>query len=130
MLIDDFFSILELKQTQKSEEGTYILDVTIKINSQHRIFQGHFPDMPVVPGVCLIEIIREILEKHFKKQLFIKGLKNTKFTSIVNPLVNDLLNVSYELTELEDKSLNVKSKIFYKDTIFLKFDGLFSTQYE
>ncbi|MEP7278535.1 MAG: 3-hydroxyacyl-ACP dehydratase, partial [Bacteroidota bacterium] len=34
----------------------------LKINPDHAIFKGHFPGQPVVPGVCMMQIVKELME--------------------------------------------------------------------
>ena len=47
MLLNDFFTINE---TVRSETEIW---AELLINSNHIIFEGHFPNQPVVPGVCM-----------------------------------------------------------------------------
>lgn len=37
--------------------------VQVMLNPQHAIYSGHFPQQPVVPGVCMLQIIKECIEK-------------------------------------------------------------------
>ena len=37
--------------------------VQVMLNPQHAIYSGHFPQQPVVPGVCMLQIIKECVEK-------------------------------------------------------------------
>ena len=37
--------------------------VQVMLNPQHAIYNGHFPQQPVVPGVCMLQIIKECIEK-------------------------------------------------------------------
>ena len=57
MLAGDFFYIRSLQA-----EGISVVAL-LEINPLHKIFKGHFPGQPVVPGVCMLQMGREILEK-------------------------------------------------------------------
>ncbi|MDR0605106.1 MAG: hypothetical protein LBG80_12460 [Bacteroidales bacterium] len=37
--------------------------ITVKLNCNHKIFSGHFPDNPILPGVCALQIAKELLQK-------------------------------------------------------------------
>ncbi|MBK7691597.1 MAG: hypothetical protein IPJ31_10925 [Bacteroidetes bacterium] len=47
-----FFHINHLS----NEENKIIADITI--NANHAILKGHFPGHPVVPSVCMMEMIK------------------------------------------------------------------------
>ena len=54
MLLDNFYTIL----SSESSDST-IWTIQIKLNPGHPVYQGHFPEHPVVPGVCLLQLIKE-----------------------------------------------------------------------
>ena len=58
---------------------------TISINPDHVIFEGHFPDSPVLPGVVQIQIVKELLEKHLNRTLKMKTMRTSKFLQVLNP---------------------------------------------
>ena len=65
MLLDNFYTILSSEQPDETS-GTVLLE----LNPDHAIYQGHFPAHPVVPGVCLLQLIKESVEniRHQKMQ--------------------------------------------------------------
>ena len=56
MLLGNFFTIINKEITDNSAT------LLISINAAHPIFEGHFPGQPVVPGVCMIQMIKEMME--------------------------------------------------------------------
>ena len=63
-LRNDFYTVKEKKQISEKE-----ISVVIELNQQHAIYSGHFPDQPIVPGVCQIQIVKELLEDLMGKKL-------------------------------------------------------------
>ena len=57
MLLDNFYSILS---SESSHSTTWTIQ--IELNPDHTVYQGHFPEHPVVPGVCLLQLIKECAE--------------------------------------------------------------------
>ena len=57
MLLDNFYTIL----SSESSDST-IWTIQVKLNPGHPVYQGHFPGHPVVPGVCLLQLIKECVE--------------------------------------------------------------------
>ena len=117
-MLKDFYKILETKKTKENN----ILS-KIRINPQHQIFEGHFPNLPVVPGVCLMQMIKEILSKHLNKKLMLTKAANIKFLSMVNPNEQDTLFVEQEY-KVSGEEIKVNAKIFFKDITYVKFRGL------
>ncbi|WP_405573542.1 3-hydroxyacyl-ACP dehydratase [Winogradskyella sp. Asnod2-B02-A] len=112
-----------------SLEGLYKLDdltvqdasVTAKItiNKDHIVFQGHFPDNPVMPGVCMMQIIKEITEKIVEKQLFMQSASNIKFMALINPFINPELELQLNIIETEE-GYKVKNISKFENTVALK----------
>lgn len=87
MLLDTFFKILS---TSKEEEKTI---VKVELDKGHKIYEGHFPGNPVVPGVCLIQMIKEVIEVQQQQKLRLITADEIKFLNIVNPLTANLLTI-------------------------------------
>jgi 3-hydroxyacyl-[acyl-carrier-protein] dehydratase len=88
MLIENNFYTIE---SFSKEEG--LANATIAINASHKIFEGHFPGSPVVPGVCMVQIVKELLEKALSKETSLTRADNIKFLAIINPVENNIANV-------------------------------------
>ncbi len=122
MLQNKFFTITNKNQVSDNEIST-----EIKINSEHKIFNGHFPNNPVVPGVVSVQIINEILSEHLSLQLTTSKARSIKFSSMINPNINSKLNVNIIFLKNDNKNYKVKATINYEETTFLKFNGIFSS---
>jgi len=118
MLLDNFFYILTLEK-----EGPCIR-TRIRIDKHHKIFNGHFPAIPIVPGVCMMEMIREITEKHFNRLLTIESADTIKFLSILNPMENDEAQADIDYEEEANGGLRISATLFAGDLIFFKLKGL------
>tara|TARA_B110000977_G_C10855571_1_gene407565 strand:- start:378 stop:749 length:372 start_codon:yes stop_codon:yes gene_type:complete len=112
-----------------SLEGLYTLDnltvvdtkatANIMINKDHIVFKGHFPDNPVMPGVCMMQIIKEITEKIVDKTLFMQSASNIKFMAIINPFVTPELELQLDIIETEG-GFKVKNVSKFEETVALK----------
>lgn len=74
-----FYSILQSISDNNNHS------VMVKLNTSHPIYQGHFPEQPVVPGVCTLQIIKECIAKIVNKELAYKTISSCKFTSLIIP---------------------------------------------
>lgn len=98
------------------------LSASVKINPNHSIFSGHFPDNPITPGVVQIQIVKELLEKHYGEKLKMKEMGRCKFVAILNPNECEKLDFNIEVLSNE---MPLKIKVVGKDdnTIYLKFNA-------
>ena len=122
MLVNNFYKIIK-SDYLKDNPGSF--KVTIELNDKHKIFKGHFPGNPIVPGVCMIQIVKEILSKLLKKNLFLSEGSNIKFISVIKPEINKILNIDYNIKQ-ENDIFRVRALISFEKRIFFKFKGIFS----
>jgi len=120
MLLENFY---EIKRIEESE-GKIIAEITL--NSKHDIYNGHFPGNPVVPGVCLITITKELLEEVLGQTLQLSEAGNIKFLGVINPELQKQLNIELDILENENGSLKAKSQITANGQICFKATGLFN----
>ena len=92
MLRDDFYYVTE--SVKNSSSAVY----HVLLNPGHVIFGAHFPGEPVTPGVCLIQMGKELVEDFVGRQIGLKMLKNVKFLSVVSPLETPEFN--FHITKL------------------------------
>lgn len=102
-LKDDLYRIID----KREENGT--LYYTLRLNAESVIYKAHFPEMPVTPGVCLVQIGRELLEEYTGLRLEVSGLKNVKFVSVVEPLNEE--DIIYEIRKIEPTETGLRAQI-------------------
>ena len=101
-----------------------IITTKITINANHPIFKGHFPEQPVLPGVCQLDIITEILSEYLQKDITISQSRNIKYPGMIIPGKIDELTV--EIVQNNDDGTEITSRIFSDDSVFLKAKIKFS----
>lgn len=120
MIIKDFYKIVNKKLLEN--EGEYVFE--IDINKDHDIFNGHFPNNPVMPGVCMIQIIKEITEDLVGQNLFMEKCTNVKFMALINPELNNCLKLEF-IVSRENNYVKVKNKTLFDDTLALKMSATY-----
>ncbi len=73
------------------------------------VFNGHFPGMPVLPGVMQIEMILYVMEKNTGILYRVKKLKKAKFSSQIVP--GEIITVALSLNNSKDGSINLKAAV-------------------
>jgi 3-hydroxyacyl-[acyl-carrier-protein] dehydratase len=118
-LINDFYTV---ETSNKTDDST--IKATIKLNANHDIFKGHFEQMPVMPGVCQTQLIKELLQQELGKNLILTNGSNIKFTGMIIPTQHPVFNVELKYIMVENQ-YTVDAQLFFENTIFTKFKGIF-----
>ena len=120
MVLKDFYKVLSEEKTGDAKYNFRIL-----VNADHVIFNGHFPGNPIMPGVCMIQIIKELTESITRKSLIIQTLTNVKFMALINPEVNPELRLELEVIVSEDDLVKVKNTTYFNETTALKLSNVY-----
>ena len=118
MLLNDFYTI------QSREMSIGSIRAKVEFNRDHSIFEGHFPGNPIVPGVCMIQLVREIVALSENKTVRIAKGENIKFLSVINPVetpVVDVLIIHY----VKENSYVIDASLFLDQVTYFKFKGSF-----
>lgn len=117
MLHGTFFTITNLQSEANRLTATLHLDPT------HPIFEGHFPGLPVVPGVCLLQLVKETLEDALNQETRLLSADPLKFLAVVNPLETTRLHL--ELTHRTDEAGDIRldARLFVGATVYFKMKG-------
>lgn len=118
MLIEGLYKVQNIEQNDQEVRAS------VKLNAAHDVFKGHFPGSPVMPGVCMIQMIKELTEETLGKKLFLNIASNVKFMAIINPVVNETIDLKLIITETEGV-IKVKNVTSYDDTVALKLSATF-----
>ena len=118
MLQHSFFTIL------KHEAAPGSVKALLSINRDHEILKGHFPGQPIVPGVCMMQMIKEILEQETNRSLRLTEADNMKFLSVIDPHQNSEIEANIIFKE-DEGSLLLNASLFSGSVIFFKLKAVF-----
>lgn len=122
MLKDSFYTILEMTSGESS------LKASLQLHPDHPLYQGHFPGQPVVPGVCLMAMVKELTGLAIKSTLQLQIANNIKFLQPIDPRDTPTLQAEINYQRPGDASIKV-SAVFLKDTTpCFKFSGTFRSE--
>lgn len=103
ILNNDFYYITDILYS-----GT-LPNYRIRLNPQHHIFKAHFPGNPIVPGVCQVKIISELIEKYLGRRVVLSGIKNIKYLSVIIPSDDEILDIVFQKISIDE--MGVKSVV-------------------
>ena len=116
MLKNSFYTL----QGETAGEGSFTAKATYC--ADHEIFSGHFPGQPVVPGVCTMQMVKELLEEQTGKKLLLQSTGQVKFLQLILPDVQPLVNISWKEA---DGGYMVTASLKNDTTDVFKMTGLF-----
>ena len=118
-LLDQLFI---LDETNETENG---FEAVLQTNPEHLIYSAHFPGNPITPGVCIIQIANELLEKQLGKRLILKTIKNVKFLSVIIPAEGK--KIKYAFSGIAETETGYKTQVVVSDEtmVYAKMSLLF-----
>jgi 3-hydroxyacyl-[acyl-carrier-protein] dehydratase len=119
MLQGDFFEIRNLVA------AGFDIKADLVINAAHKIFEGHFPGHPVVPGVCMMQMVKEIIEQVIGKKTNLASAGEMKFLAIIDPQENTNIQAALKYNIEENGKMAVTAALFKDERIYFKFKGQF-----
>lgn len=117
MLKDHLYTIENL------DLGENIVDANIHLNPDHLIFKGHFPDVPVLPGVTMMQMVKEIMEESLKRAFLLSFASQMKFLQMLNPKHVSQVEFSINFQALEDGAIKIKAQMFHEEVVYFKMSA-------
>lgn len=117
MLLGSFFQVTE----SVADGHTYRAKATF--NPSHPIFKGHFPDLPVVPGVCQTQMLLETLGLITGRSVELKKAQHIKFLALLNPTKVGELMMEIKVEKTEGDYMLVSAVYSTPEEVFFRFKG-------
>jgi 3-hydroxyacyl-[acyl-carrier-protein] dehydratase len=113
-LIHDFYQI------EQERGGEAEFEYSLLLNKDHFIYSAHFPGNPITPGVCIIQLCKELMEHRMGKLFFLKKIGNVKFLSVINPLLVDRIQVALSKIVPVEDGYKFSASVYRDATVFAK----------
>ena len=122
ILLNLFFCITSHDEV----EGKHIYH--IRLQPEHFVFKAHFPDAPIVPGVCQVGIVGEVLSLHTGKKLHLAYVKNIKYLKTMQP--TEMVDYNLTLHEIipEGNGYKVIASFSTPEATYAKLSLTFSSE--
>lgn len=118
MLLKDFYSV------GKTLKNGPECCTDIKINKDHILYKGHFPNRPVTPGVILMQLFKEEAERLSLQTLQLEKALNVKFTAVVDPNEDENLKLISTI-EVNTETVVLKGVGEHKNAIALRINAVY-----
>jgi 3-hydroxyacyl-[acyl-carrier-protein] dehydratase len=109
-----------------------LLQTTLRFDPAHRIFEGHFPGQPVVPGVCMMQIAKELVEAYVLsayapgpgRRTRLVRADSAKFLTIIDPRGTPTVHADIQTSPGEEGEINVVARFYNEATTYFKLTAV------
>jgi 3-hydroxyacyl-[acyl-carrier-protein] dehydratase len=119
MLLNDLFIV----DGSEMENGT--LTATLRVRFPHPVFEGHFPGRPVLPGVCLVQLVQELADSVAGGKVRLIRAGQVKFITMIEPFRDGSIRMTVTGKEGPAGEWNLVAEGFSAGTVFFRFKGTF-----
>jgi 3-hydroxyacyl-[acyl-carrier-protein] dehydratase len=124
MLLNKLYTI---KSMSKSPDASGF-NAEIELDPNHPLFDGHFPGNPILPGVCTVQIIKELLELSVQTSLFMSKAGNIKYLGFVNPVTMPVLLFQLQVKPADAEGISCSATVSAHGVSVCSFKGLFESR--
>jgi 3-hydroxymyristoyl/3-hydroxydecanoyl-(acyl carrier protein) dehydratase len=82
--------IIEIRQDERQAA------IRLALPRDAEVFRGHFPDMPVLPGVVQIDWVMRLADRCFRLHEPVASDFRVKFSRVIGPEVQLILNLNLD----------------------------------
>ncbi len=119
MLLNNFYYLDDLQVSDTSVKAG------IRIETAHPILQGHFPQQAVVPGVCMMDMLQEILDQAYAKKFQLQSASVVKFLTLFAPPQFVAAGWDIQCVPAGESAYSVNATLQQGEVVFMKFKGVY-----
>lgn len=124
-LQNNLYTILSKTEGQKAkaEDPNYelcVIHYELSLIEDCMIYKAHFPNNPITPGACIIQIAQELYEQSCGHAVEITEVKNAKFLQPIR-CSGEQTHINYQLSIANCKFPKLQVVVSDDDAIYAKF---------
>jgi 3-hydroxyacyl-[acyl-carrier-protein] dehydratase len=100
-----------------------LVKATVRLNPSHDVFRGHFPGNPILPGVFIIQILKDIATNLTQKKLMVTKADSIKYLAFINPVSDSTLVFETTFSDESDKIIKFNCSVTSENTVFCRIKG-------
>lgn len=108
-------SLFSISRCRREENGDIVYDV--RLDPEHFIYKAHFPGEPITPGVCIMQMVMELLEDAVGEKLELNTAKNIKFLRVIQPQHTPQLSCTITRILKENDTVSARARLHAEDAV-------------
>lgn len=117
MIPEHFYTLVKSEELAPSQTYTF----TVILNADHPLYEGHFPQQPVVPGVLMIALVKDLLEIQLHKKLQLTKARNIKYLNILIPTKDQQVAIDLQIDQSNPEFILATGLIKHLETVYCKY---------
>jgi 3-hydroxyacyl-[acyl-carrier-protein] dehydratase len=101
------------------------IEAIILVDPDHPILKGHFPGQPVVPGACMLQLVKDIIAAVLEANIIMEKATAIKFISMITPETSLKANISLGYKIEDDGKINVSAVIKTEELTCFKLQAVY-----
>ena len=125
MLKNNLYRVSALDELPDEQQAAHMRKYAalVELDGSNGIFHGHFPGHPVLPGVCQVEMVRELAEEILACPLLLSQASQIKYLSLINPIDSPLLGLNLKFSDTGQDQFDVSAEVTSGETVCMKMRG-------
>lgn len=116
--MNDLFTYHTIRQ---NPDGSFSSEVSM--DPEHPVFKAHFPGKPVLPGVVMLRLFREMIVRTSGIEMELSAGGNLKFIKTVVPGVHPFMEIHFRITE-DSGEYRLSGHLIYGEETVVKMEQL------
>lgn len=113
-LKDNLFKI----QTCQVNQDNVVYEISLILESE--IYKAHFPNKPITPGVCIVQIVVELINDYLKETYELLHAKNIKYLQVINPIETSNITIELKKVIKSEKDVSLQAVVSNENILFTK----------
>jgi 3-hydroxyacyl-[acyl-carrier-protein] dehydratase len=101
------------------------IEAMVLVDQDHPILKGHFPGQPVVPGACMLQLVKDILIEVLAADIIMEKATTIKFISMITPETSPKANIAVNYKFDDGGKINVSAVIKTEELTCFKLQAVF-----
>ena len=118
MLKDSLYTVLATDHSDNT------IHVVLEVDEHSEIFNGHFPDHPILPGACMVQMVKEVFEQEMGNSYLLQKADNLKFLTLIDPQKGEILHLEINYV-IDEAAARVTATLTAGEEVAFKFQGTF-----
>ena len=119
MLLNNLYTLSSVELSEAMDR----ISAQVVLNAEHPLFSGHFPGNPILPGVCTVQIIREILENATGKEFMLTRADSIKYQGFISPVTTPEIHFDLAIKHIESTKTSCSATVSAAGNKLCNFRG-------